>query len=198
MKTFQEIKEQIITMAKKAGACEGQFKRVLNSENEQDLMRVIKGNISWCYNNLDLILMLDLFDINLCVEFGIYHKGEIESITNKKGLIFLGDFKCKMLDNSQVSEMMGNSQVSVMRGNSQVGEMWGNSQVGEMWGNSQVGEMWVNSQVGEMWDNSQVGEMRGNSISRSYNCNLPKYGGDRYCYVDLKNNKVYIGENLSL
>jgi len=206
MKTFEEIKAEILRLGTLRSACSGEFARAVNSTNIDELMQVVKDNFSWCYNNgIATTEILDAIGESKVNEFGIYYKGEVERLKDLKGLYFCGAFKVKYLENSQVSEMWGNSQVSVMRGNSQVSVMRENSQVSVMWENSQVSEMRENSQVSVMrensqvsvmWENSQVSEMRENSFARSYNANLPKEAHNRYCYMDLKNNIVYIGKDL--
>jgi len=235
METFKEIKTEILALAKQKNACSGGYNPAELSTNIDELMKVVKDNFSWCYNNeVVTIAILDKIGEDKVNEFGIYYKGEVERLENLKGLYLCGTVKVKNLINSQVSVMRENSQVSVMRENSQVSEMWENSQVSEMWENSQVSEMWENSQVSVMRENSQVSVMRGNSqvsvmrgnsqvsvmrensqvsvmrensqvsemwensFARSYNSNLPKETHDRYCFMDLRNNKVYIGENLTL
>ena len=179
MKTFEEIKAEILRLGTLRSACSGEFARAVNSTNIDELMQVVKDNFSWCYNNgIATTEILDAIGESKVNEFGIYYKGEVERLKDLKGLYFCGAFKVKYLENSQVSEMWGNSQVSVMRGN------------------SQVSVMRENSQVSVMWENSQVSEMRENSFARSYNANLPKEAHNRYCYMDLKNNIVYIGKDL--
>ena len=172
MKTFEQIKTEILALAKQKGACSGGYIPAEKSTNIDELMKVIKDNFAWCYNNeLVTIAILDEIGEPKVNEFGIYYKGEVERLKDLKGLYLCGSVKVKYLENSQVLVMWGNSQVS---------EMWGNSQVSVMRGNSQVSEMW------------------GNSFARSYSSNLPKETHDRYCFVDLQNNKIYIGENLTL
>jgi len=197
MKTFEQIKTEILALAKQKGACAEGYNPAEKSTNIDELMKVVKDNFGWCYNNeVVTIAILDEIGESKVNEFGIYYKGEVERLKDLKGLYFCGAFKVKYLENSQVSEMWGNSQVSVMRENSQVSVMLGNSQVSVMWENSQVSVMWGNSQVSVMRGNSQVSGMWGNSFARSFNANLPKETHDRYCYVDLKNNLVYIGKDL--
>jgi len=50
MKTFEVFKQDFIAACKNAGACQGEFKKLVASENWQELLTVIKNNANWfCY-----------------------------------------------------------------------------------------------------------------------------------------------------
>jgi len=49
MKTFEETKETIIELAKKGDACKDQFKKALEAENFEQLLKVVVDNANWCY-----------------------------------------------------------------------------------------------------------------------------------------------------
>ena len=194
MKSFKEVKEAVITSVKEYNPCKDDFKRVLESKNKKELLSILKDNAYWCFQETKSITIeiLDMFGEKTCNELGIYYKGVEEKINNKKDLLFLGSFKCKMLNNSTVTEMLNNSTVTKMFGNSTVTEMFGNSTVAKMFGNSTVTEMWGNSTVTEMWGNSTV--TMPDSYFSSDIKNI-KSQNDNSQVIDLNNNKIYIVKN---
>ena len=48
MERFQELKNEILRKAKEVGACSSGYDRAEQSENEADLMQVIKDYFGWC------------------------------------------------------------------------------------------------------------------------------------------------------
>ena len=50
MKLFEEIKQEILDRAHKAGACTEQYGRAYKSESIEELCDVIKDNFYWCCN----------------------------------------------------------------------------------------------------------------------------------------------------
>ena len=52
MKTFEETKKYIVDFATEKQACNGQLNRAVNAKNKEDLLNVIKDNLSWVTNNL--------------------------------------------------------------------------------------------------------------------------------------------------
>ncbi|MES2004301.1 MAG: hypothetical protein V4450_07255, partial [Bacteroidota bacterium] len=50
VKTFDQIKEDVVARCKEKGACQPEFKRILAAENMQDLLQVLKDNMAWCLN----------------------------------------------------------------------------------------------------------------------------------------------------
>ncbi len=161
---FKELKEIYINICKDNDACSSETKRVHNSKNKKELLQVVKDNDVWCKNNNAITVeLLDAFGEDLCKGMGIYYKGVEKEITDKKDLLFLGNFKCEMFDNSTVTKMFDNSTVTKMWNNSTVTEMFDNSTVTKMFDNSTVTEMLGNSTVTEMWGNSTVTKMWNNS-----------------------------------
>lgn len=48
---FTEFKTEVLARAKKAGACESQYKRALNAQNYEELAEIIKDNLSFNRSN---------------------------------------------------------------------------------------------------------------------------------------------------
>jgi len=46
--TFEQVKEDVIARCKKHGACQPEFKRILDSSDFQSLLQVLKDNMNWC------------------------------------------------------------------------------------------------------------------------------------------------------
>ncbi len=153
---FKELKDIYVNICKENDACKSETKRVLSAENKRELLQVVKDNAVWCKeNNAITTDLLDAFGEDLCKEFGIYYKGVEKEINNKKDLLFLGDFRCEMLNNSTVMKMLNNSTVMKMYGNSTVTEMWGNSTV-KIYGNPE--------RVKEQKEYSQIIDFRNHKI----------------------------------
>lgn len=51
--TFEELKNELCQKAKEHKACSDQYKRALNSKTEDELLKVIYDNISWCIEKKD-------------------------------------------------------------------------------------------------------------------------------------------------
>ena len=49
--TFETFKNEIISRAKDANACKSEFTRALNSENFEQLTKVITDNFNFCCKN---------------------------------------------------------------------------------------------------------------------------------------------------
>ncbi|MBS9774744.1 MAG: hypothetical protein KGV59_06270 [Tenacibaculum sp.] len=162
---FKKLKEIYINICKDNDACISETKRVLKSENKKELLQFVKDNAIWCRSyNAITIELLDAFGEDLCNELGIYYKGVKDKIKNQKDLLFLGNFKCKILDNSTVTEMLDNSTVTKMLGNSTVTKMWDNSTVTEMWDNSTVKIYGKPERVKKQKDCSQIIDFRNKKI----------------------------------
>jgi hypothetical protein len=50
-KTFEQLKSEFSDKCRAASACQGEFRRVLNSETEQQLLKVIYDNLDWCISH---------------------------------------------------------------------------------------------------------------------------------------------------
>ena len=48
MKTFEELKSELTTKAKTAGACADQYNRALSANTPEELLKVVYDNLSWC------------------------------------------------------------------------------------------------------------------------------------------------------
>lgn len=48
MKKFDKLKQDFIEILKDKSPCAGEYRKVLSSENEQQLLDVIKNNLDWC------------------------------------------------------------------------------------------------------------------------------------------------------
>ena len=106
--TFKELKQTILDNGKRQNACSGEYKRALETTNKVQLLKVVKENFSWYYSyKVITIDLLDQFGEEFCNKEGIYYKGEVDQITDRKDLIFCGKFECEMLGNSQVGKMWG-------------------------------------------------------------------------------------------
>ncbi len=103
---MKELQNKIVELAKKHSACAEPLRLATEAKTESELLQVVKDNFSWCYSRQVITPeILDEFTPELLIEFGIYHKGTLPKIENKKGLIFCGTFTVNMLGNSTVTEM---------------------------------------------------------------------------------------------
>ena len=183
MKTFEEIKSDFVEKCKAASACEPEFKKLLKSNNELELLQVVTDNINWCYRQEKIIDIefFKQFKPEILEQAGIIISG-FREVRNLK-ILALGNSTVKAWDNSTV-KAWGNSTVEAW-GNSTV-EAWDNSTV-EAWGNSTVKAL-GNSTV-EAWDNSTV-EAWGNSTLYSQNSTDKHKIGNRG--IMRKEGKLYI------
>ncbi len=78
MKTFEEFRSDFISKSKNAGACEGEYKRLLQSETKESVIAVIKDNIRWIFNNsvLNSADLLEGFTKEELNSFHIYTSGD--------------------------------------------------------------------------------------------------------------------------
>jgi hypothetical protein len=51
MKTFEELKTELLEKAKAANACEDQYSMAKKSATDTELLAVVYDNIIWCINN---------------------------------------------------------------------------------------------------------------------------------------------------
>ena len=63
MKTFEEIKEELLRRAKEAGACTDGYRMGLGAKCKQDLLKAITEN--WCHNR-ELVLGTCICKDNRC------------------------------------------------------------------------------------------------------------------------------------
>ncbi len=55
MKTFEELKKELLERAKKAGACTEGYKMGLESESKSDLLKAITANWSWVLKDAEIV-----------------------------------------------------------------------------------------------------------------------------------------------
>ena len=58
MKTFEEIKEELLHRAKEAGACADGYRMGLEAENKADLLKTITENWWWVFVSAKIIRLL--------------------------------------------------------------------------------------------------------------------------------------------
>ena len=92
MKTFKLFKEKFITDCKSNNACQSEFKRVLNSKNKNELLKVIFDNINWIYDEKKILTIDDLlnnFTQKQLTKVGLYIK--YNSVINdlKKSIVLI-------------------------------------------------------------------------------------------------------------
>ncbi len=91
MKTFQEFKSDFIKLCEKNNSCEYEFKQVLKSKNKSMLLKVIKDNFSWCYENsiMSKESILALWEIQELKEIHIYFENNQEIVIREDSVIIL-------------------------------------------------------------------------------------------------------------
>ena len=78
MKTFEELKEDLLTRAKNAGACQRGYAMGLRSETKADLLIAITENWFWVFRNekiVDAEYLEDNFTEEELLQAGIYIRG---------------------------------------------------------------------------------------------------------------------------
>ena len=81
MKTFEELKQELLSRAKNAGACTEGNRMGLESETKSDLLKAITANWYWVLRTakiVDVDFLEDNFTEEELMEAGIYTKGEHE------------------------------------------------------------------------------------------------------------------------
>ena len=84
---FEKIKSEILELAKEFNACREEYKKAYKSENIDELLSVVKENLSWCVNNkmLDANKLVELFTEEKLNSINIFTTGE-HNLTVKEGL----------------------------------------------------------------------------------------------------------------
>ena len=126
MKTFEEVKEELLRKAKEAGACADGYRMGLEAENKADLLKAITKNWWWVLASekiIDAEYLKENFTEEELNEAGIYING-----------IHKTDTVAFALDNATV-EACGNATVKAY-GNATV-KAYGNATV-EAYGNATV------------------------------------------------------------
>ena len=125
---FKEFKEEILKRAKKADACNEQYKRAYRSENFNELLKVITDNFSFsCESKIIDCVLLEKVGQEVCNEGSLYFNTDC-----KDGYLIVENSTVTARGNSTVTAR-GNSTVTARenstvtaRENSTV-TAWGNS-----------------------------------------------------------------------
>ena len=132
MKTFEELKEELLHRAKEAGACTAGYKMGLEANNKADLLKAITENWRWIFVSAKIINAEYLetnFTEDELNEAGIYTRGVHE--TRIKAFA-CGSATVEALDNATV-EACGSATVKAYD-NATV-KAYGNSYVEDYTGN---------------------------------------------------------------
>ncbi len=144
--TFKSFKEEIINRCKNNGACQSEFKRVLESKKYSTLLEVLKENMSWCLSNDTITIeLLDRVNSDTLVKADIYFKGEHEINVSKNSLIItLGSSSATIKtwgSSSATIKTLGSSSATI--------ETWDSSSATiKTWGSS--------SATIKTWDSSSI------------------------------------------
>lgn len=116
MKTFEELKEELLTRAKNAGACQSGYAMGLRSNTKADLLKAITENWFWVLRNAKIIdaeYLEDNFTEEELSQAGIYTKNthEVRTASFACGSATVkayGSATVKAYDNSYVEDCTGN------------------------------------------------------------------------------------------
>lgn len=116
MKTFEELKEDLLERAKKHNACQDGYRMWLNAKSKQDLLKAITDNWDWVLNAskmIDANYLENNFSEEELAEAGIYTRKE--HISNAKSFACgsatvkaCGSATVEAYDNSYVEDCTGN------------------------------------------------------------------------------------------
>ena len=107
-KTFEEIKEELLLRAKKAGACQIDYAMGLRSQCKADILKAITDNWSWVLRTariVDAEYLEDNFDEEDLAEAGIYTQKYHEVTTTS---FAYGSATVEACENSYVEDLTGN------------------------------------------------------------------------------------------
>lgn len=115
-KTFEEIKEELLLRAKKAGACQIGYAMGLRSQSKADILKAITDNWSWVLRTariVDAKYLEDNFAEEELVEAGIYtqkyHEVKTTSFACGSATVKAYDSATvKAYENSYVEDLTGN------------------------------------------------------------------------------------------
>ena len=115
-KTFEEIKEELLLRAKKAGACQIGYAMGLRSQSKADILKAITDNWSWVLRTariVDAEYLEDNFAEEDLAEAGIYtqkyHEVTTTSFACGSATVKAYDSATvKACDNSYVEDLTGN------------------------------------------------------------------------------------------
>ena len=108
MKTFEELKEDLLERAKKHNACQDGYRMGLNAKSKQDLLKAITDNWYWVLSAskmIDANYLENNFSEEELAEAGIYTRKEHAS--NAKSFA-CGSATVEACDNSYVEDCTGN------------------------------------------------------------------------------------------
>ena len=116
MKTFEELKKDLLERAKKHNACQDGYRMGLNAKSKQDLLKAITNNWYWVLSAskmIDANYLENNFSEEELAEAGIYTRKEHTS--NAKSFACgsakveaYGSAKVEAYDNSYVEDCTGN------------------------------------------------------------------------------------------
>ena len=116
MKTFEELKKDLLERAKKHNACQDGYRMGLNAKSKQDLLKAITDNWYWVLSAskmIDANYLENNFSEEELAEAGIYTRKEHTS--NAKSFACgsatveaYGSAKVEAYDNSYVEDCTGN------------------------------------------------------------------------------------------
>ena len=115
-KTFEEIKEELLLRAKKAGACQIGYAMGLRSQCKADILKAITDNWSWVLRTariVDAEYLEDNFDEEDLAEAGIYTQKYHEVTTTSFAcgsatVKACGSATVEAYENSYVEDLTGN------------------------------------------------------------------------------------------
>lgn len=115
-KTFEEIKEELLLRAKKAGACQIGYAMGLRSQCKADILKAITDNWSWVLRTariVDAEYLEDNFDEEDLAEAGIYTQKYHEVTTTSFAcgsatVEAYGSATVEACENSYVEDLTGN------------------------------------------------------------------------------------------
>lgn len=116
MKTFEELKEELLIRAKNAGACQAGYAMGLRSNTKSDLLKAITENWFWVLRSANIVdakYLEDNFTEEELLEAGIYIRNthEVRTVSFACGSATVkacGSATVKAYDNSYVEDCTGN------------------------------------------------------------------------------------------
>ena len=116
MKTFEELKEDLLERAKKHNACQDGYRMGLNAKSKKDLLEAITSNWFWVFRTskmIDANYLEDNFSEEELSEAGIYTRKEHASNTRafacgSATVEAYGSATVKACNNSYVEDCTGN------------------------------------------------------------------------------------------
>ena len=176
MKTFEELKEDLLERAKKHNACQDGYRMGLNAKSKKDLLEAITSNWFWFFRTskmIDANYLEDNFSEEELSEAGIYTRKEHASNTRA---FACGSATVKAYDSATVKAY---DSATVKAYGSATVKAYGSATV-EAYGSATVKA--YDSATVEAYDNSYVEDCTGNINTVS----------DHGIVKDYYNHKIYI------